>query len=44
MPELPTDTNEGILPREIRSLVERRRDVKRMMKSEKLTQQQRQQV
>ncbi|VDK68129.1 unnamed protein product [Litomosoides sigmodontis] len=43
MPELPTDTNEGILPREIRSLVERRRDVKRIMKSEKLTQQQRQQ-
>ncbi|VDM09750.1 unnamed protein product [Wuchereria bancrofti] len=44
MPELPSDTNEGILPREIRSLVERRRDVKRMMKSEKLTEQQRQQV
>ncbi|EFO26754.2 hypothetical protein LOAG_01730 [Loa loa] len=43
MPELPSDVNEGILPREIRSLVERRRDVKRMMKSEKLTQQQRQQ-
>uniref|UniRef100_A0A0R3RPY0 DNA polymerase n=1 Tax=Elaeophora elaphi TaxID=1147741 RepID=A0A0R3RPY0_9BILA len=43
IPELPSDTNEGILPREIRSLVERRRDVKRMMKSEKLTQQQRQQ-
>ncbi|EJW88784.1 DNA polymerase [Wuchereria bancrofti] len=43
MPELPSDTNEGILPREIRSLVERRRDVKRMMKSEKLTEQQRQQ-
>ncbi|VDN90464.1 unnamed protein product [Brugia pahangi] len=43
MPELPTDANEGILPREIRSLVERRRDVKRMMKSEKLTEQQRQQ-
>uniref|UniRef100_A0A8R1XN47 DNA polymerase n=1 Tax=Onchocerca volvulus TaxID=6282 RepID=A0A8R1XN47_ONCVO len=43
MPELPSDANEGILPREIRSLVERRRDVKRMMKSEKLTQQQRQQ-
>ncbi|KAL3998510.1 DNA polymerase (pol2) family protein [Acanthocheilonema viteae] len=43
MPELPSDTNEGILPREIRSLVERRRDVKKIMKSEKLTQQQRQQ-
>uniref|UniRef100_A0A915PPC7 DNA polymerase n=1 Tax=Setaria digitata TaxID=48799 RepID=A0A915PPC7_9BILA len=43
VPELPSDTNEGILPREIRTLVERRRDVRRMMKSEKLTQQQRQQ-
>ncbi|CAG9534489.1 unnamed protein product [Cercopithifilaria johnstoni] len=43
IPELPSDTVEGILPREIRSLVERRRDVKKMMKSEKLTEQQRQQ-
>ncbi|KAM3720369.1 DNA polymerase alpha catalytic subunit [Dirofilaria immitis] len=43
IPELPKDTNEGILPCEIRSLVERRRDVKKMMKFEKLTQQQRQQ-
>lgn len=44
MPELPTDTNEGILPREIRALVERRREVKKLMKSERLTEQQRQQV
>ncbi|VDM95153.1 unnamed protein product [Thelazia callipaeda] len=42
-PELPKETAEGILPREIRALVERRREVKKMMASEKLTQQQKQQ-
>uniref|UniRef100_A0A915BCS9 DNA polymerase n=3 Tax=Parascaris univalens TaxID=6257 RepID=A0A915BCS9_PARUN len=43
VPELPSDKNEGILPREIRVLVERRRDVKKLMSSEKLSEHQRQQ-
>ncbi|VDM50005.1 unnamed protein product [Toxocara canis] len=43
LPKLPDDQNEGILPRQIRILVERRRDVKNLMKSDKLSEHQRQQ-
>ncbi|VDK17977.1 unnamed protein product [Anisakis simplex] len=43
LPALPDDSEEGILPREIRVLVERRRAVKNLMKSEKLSDHLRQQ-
>lgn len=41
IPDLPADSEEGILPREIRILVERRREVKKLMKSDKISEQQR---
>jgi len=35
LPALPTETTEGILPRVIKTLVERRKNVKRLLKNEK---------